>query len=131
MYTTEVFWKTMSSVLPECTNDQAKLNYAISALHPDWGNTTSKSIMRDKWTATTPSGFNVTVLPARYVCRQDCSKKHTSEYYVWHKGGRSSDGKMTTAQRGNLWFLRKDWETRTTNSSATGEEWLREISAPV
>jgi hypothetical protein len=128
---TETFWKTMSNVLPTCTNDQAKLNYAISALHPNWGNTTSKSIMRDEWTATTSSGFKVTVLPAKYICRQACSRKHRSEYYVWHKGGKSSDGKMSTAQRGNLWFLRKDWEARTSNSSIIGEEWLKEITVPV
>ena len=127
----ETFWKTISTVLPESMNDQAKLNYAISALHPDWGNTTSKSIMRNEWTATTPSGFNVTVLPAKYICRQACSKKHRSEYYVWHKGGKSSDGKISTAQQVNLWFLRKDWEARTNNSSITGKEWLKEITAPV
>ena len=129
---TEIFWNIISTVLPKSLNDQAKLNYAISALHPDWGNNTkSKSIMRDEWIAITPSGFNVTVLPAKYICRQGCNKKHRSEYYVWHKGGPSSDGKMKSAQRGNLWFLRKDWEERTSNSSVIGEEWLKEITMPV
>jgi hypothetical protein len=113
-------------------NDQIKLNYAISALHPDWGNTTSKSILTDEWTATTPSGFKVTVLPDKYICRQACSRKHRSEYYVWHKGGpTNSDWKMKYAQEGSSWFLRKDWETVTSNSSATGEEWLKEITAPL
>ena len=112
-------------------NDQARINFGLATLQPDWGNTDSKSIMKDEWVATTTTGFNVTVLPAKYICRQLCSGKHRSEYYVWHKGGVNSDGKMKTAQRGRLWFLRHDWENRTTDSSATGEEWLREITAPV
>ena len=128
---TEVFWNTMSSVLPKSMNDQARLNYALSALQPNWGNNEAKSIITDEWVATTPTGFKVIVLPARYVCRQGCSRKHRSEYYVWHKGGQNSDGKMRYAQRGRLWFLRKDWESRTSNSSATGQEWLEEITEPV
>ena len=112
-------------------NDQIKLNHAILALHPDWGNTTSKSILTDEWTATTPSGFNVTVLPAKYICRHECSVEHRSEYYVWHKGGpTNSDGKRKYAVEGHSWFLRKDWQTLTRNSLATGEEWLKEITAP-
>ena len=121
----------VSTVLPVSLNDQARLNYAISALQPDWGNTESKSILKDEWKATTGAGFNVTVLPAKYICRQGCSRKYRSQYYVWHKGGLKSDGKMRYAQQGRLWFLRKDWENRTTNSSAIGEEWLREITEPV
>ena len=126
----EVFWNTMSRLLPKSMNDQARLNYAISALQPDWGEMNSKSILTDEWVAITPSGFKVTVLPARYICRQGCSRKRKSEYYVWHKGGDNSDGKINVAQRGRLWFLRKDWEARAVNSSTSGVEWLKEITEP-
>lgn len=121
----------MSSILPKSMNDQARLNNAISSLQPDWGNVEAKSIMDNEWVATTPTGFKVTVLPAKYICRQQCSRKHRSEYYVWHKGGLNSDGKMMNAKRGRLWFLRNDWENRTSNSSATGQQWLTEITEPV
>ena len=128
---TEIFWNTMSSVLPRSMNDQARLNNALSILQPDWGNIKDKSIMQNEWVATTPVGFKVTVLPAKYICRQGCKQKHRSEYYVWHKGGLNSDGKMKNAQRGRLWFLRKDWENITSNSSATGQQWLTEITEHV
>lgn len=119
----------MSTILPKSMNDQARLNFAIASLQPDWGSTESKSIMMDEWIGTTETGFKVTVLPAKYICRQLCSGKHRSEYYVWHKGGQNSDGKMKYAQKGRLWFLSSDWQARTDNSSATGEEWLKEITA--
>ena len=121
----------MSTILPNSMNDQARLNYALSALQPDWGDTQSKNILKDEWVATMASGFKVTILPARYICRQGCSRKHQSEYYVWHKGGQNSEGKMNVAQRGKLWFLRRDWEVRTANSSSSGDEWLKEITEPV
>lgn len=127
----EIFWDAMSDVLPNSMNDQARLNFALSVLQPDWGETVSKNILTDAWMATTPCGFKVTVLPARSICRQDCNKKHRSEYYVWHKGGQSSEGKMRYAERGRLWYLRRDWEERTNVSSATGTDWLREITQPL
>lgn len=127
---TEMFWDTISTIQPQSMNDQIKLNYAISAFHPDWGNTTSKSILTDEWTARTPSGFKVTVLPAKYICQHECNVTHRSEYYVWHKGGpTNSEGKMKHALEGSSWFLKKDWEAITSNSLATGEKWLKEITA--
>ena len=62
---TEIFWNTMSSILPRSMNDQARLNNAISMLQPDWGNIEGKSIKQNEWVATTPAGFKVTVLPAK------------------------------------------------------------------
>ena len=111
-------------------NDQIKLNNALKAMHPDWGDTEGKSILDDEQIATTQSGLKVTVLPAKYVCRQDCNKDKRDQYYIWHKGGKKvSSGKKANlnSKKVRLWFLREDWEDRE-NSSSTGEDWLREIT---
>ena len=122
----------MSSILPMKLNDQVKLNSALNAMHPDWGDTRNKDILYDVWTAITPDGFKVTILPSKYVCRQKCDIQKRDQYYVWHKGGsRSTDGKMVYAQQGRLWFLRKDWERTSRNSTSMGDDWLREITERV
>ena len=136
----EQFWNIFSQVLKEIKgpasnrsfNDQIKLNIALSAMQPDWGDTEGKSILYDEWTAMTPSGFKVTILPSKYVCRaKACDAEKVDRYYIWHKGGQRGKGSSELDNRNNkqrsVWFLRDDWRSRE-YSSTTGEDWLREIT---
>ena len=117
----------MSAILPKILNDQVKMNNALQAMDPTWENTADKDFLYDDWRATTPDGFKITILPSKYMCRQMCDITKVEQYYVWHRGGsRNTEGKMAYAQRGGLWFLRSDWESR--ESSFKGEEWLGDIS---
>ena len=118
----------MSTVLPKSYNDQSRLNHALDQLRPDWGDSKTHDIMDKEWVGTTKSGFRVTILPGKHVCRQKCARKRRDMYYVWHKGGSGKEGKVSYAQQGRLWFLRKDWEEVTNSSRTIGIEWLRGIA---
>ena len=130
---TEGFWATMSKDEPTkrqyMYDDQAKLNFALLAMHPDWGETRRLDIRRHEKIATTQSGFKVTILSAKHACRKDCSIKPKSSYYIWH--GHSPPGsaakKAKNENRAGLWFLRDDWESHS-STALTGEQWLRSIS---
>ena len=70
----ESYWETLSGVIPDNTNDQARLNWALDAMQMVWDNPHSDM------TVHTMQGqgrgqFRAAVLPARDVCRQSCTKK--------------------------------------------------------
>ena len=109
-------------------DDQVRLNFALLAMDPDWGHTRHLNIHDHKKVATTPSGLKVTILSSKLVCRHDCSTElNSSSHYIWHAHGSGKDGKIHKEDKAGLWFLRDDWESL--NSTATGEQWLRAISA--
>ena len=63
----------MSGVIPDQTNDQARLNWALVAMETTWDNPHSNSaevIM----TGAGRGGFRAAVLPTKDVCRQTCKK---------------------------------------------------------
>ena len=118
----------MNAVLPNSYNDQARLNNALLKLDVQWGKSRYKDIITEDWQGTTSNGLNVTVLSARKMCRQTCNRRFKEGYYVWHKGGSGTGGKMRYAEQGGVWFLRKDWEDASGQSTVTGMDWLRYIS---
>jgi len=84
----------MSQVLPEATNDQAKLNLALKAMNIKWSNGANglrKPILREACEGSGNGGFTATVLPSIVVCRRECSRHLRSFYYIWHKGGWYTD----------------------------------------
>jgi hypothetical protein len=126
----------MSSVSTErksvAYDDQVRLNYALKQMNPVWedasGRTGNALNKKSTLTAHTASRFTVTLLPAEIICRGQCNEKLQSQYYVWHKLTRKNiSSKTTDSGKAKLWHLRKDWET-TLNSSASGVQWLKEIS---
>ena len=111
-------------------DDQLRLNYALQVMDPIWEHlsrekTATHDILRR---ATTASGFTVTLLSEDVVCRNNCSEELRSQYYVWHTNTheKASGNKTLNFKRAQLWFLQTDWEN--CDSSALGEEWLKEIS---
>ena len=69
----------------------------------------------------------MTILNEKYICRRTCARKRKSLYYVWHNGGKSSEGKIKQAKKGQMWYLRDDWTERSHDSIAKRTEWLKEI----
>lgn len=123
---------SMSTERKLAYDDQMRLNYALKQMNPVWedasGRTGTTLDKKSTLTAHTASGFTVTLLPVENICRRQCNEKLQSQYYVWHKLIRKNiSSKTTNTGKAKLWHLRKDWET-TFNSSATGVQWLREIS---
>ena len=107
-------------------DDQARLNYALLTLNPVWKERRRESTQDKLKRATTASGFTVTLLLNSIVCRVKCEKELQSKYYLWHQHTGNQDNMSKKARRADLWFLRRNWESITT--TATGEQWLREIS---
>ena len=128
----EQYWESMSKVLPETTNDQARLNVALKAMDIKWSNSpigSRKSILREAWQGSGRGGFTATVLPSIVVCRGGCSRHFRSHYYVWHKGGKQSrDGKWKYAAVAGLWYLRTDWMTVSNRTTGSGRQWLEAIA---
>ena len=140
----------MSGVIPETTNDQARLNWALDAMAMVWDNPhsdTAEVIM----TGAGREGFRAAVLPSKDVCRQTCNRsrkkmkvsENSSEveilrkqllcqlqgYLIWHKGGaQSRDGKKAYASKGGLWRLCDDWQSINKQTSSKGVKWLSEIA---
>ena len=112
----------MSKVEPKksfASNDQARLNFALLAMDPDWGHTRQLNIHDHKKVAVTPSGFKATILPSKLACRHECSTKPKSSYYIWHGHVSGIEKKVDEENTAGLWFLRDDWESL--NCTATGE----------
>ena len=122
----------MSQVLPEATNDQAKLNMALKAMNIVWSNGTNglrRPILREAWQGSGRGGFTATVLPSTVVCRRECSRHLRSLYYAWHKGGtQTRDGKRKYAAAAGLWYLRSDWMAVSDRTTARGLRWLKAIA---
>lgn len=136
---TEKFWTAVSRVNANAGNfssimkeklaydDQVKLNYGFQAMNPVWKDTKNMSSHNGLKTATTASGFTVTLFSEDVVCRRNCTEQLQSQYYVWHKlVNKRIQSKTNNSEKANLWLLRKDWATITTNT--TGVQWLQEIS---
>ena len=79
------------------------------------------------WVGRNDRGFVVTILHLMAVCRRWCETKQKQAYYVWHHGGKFSEGKIKRAKSEAMWSLRGDWNQVARNSTATGVEWLREM----
>jgi len=128
----ERYWEVMSRVLPEATNDQAKLNLALKAMNIKWSNDANglhRPILREAWEGSGNGGFTATVLPSIVVCRRECSRHLRSFYYIWHKGGiQTRDGKWKYAAGVGLWYLRPDWMAISNRTTAHGLQWLKAIA---
>lgn len=74
--------------------------------------------------------FTVTILPEVYICRRECTmrKKKQNIYYVWHNGGKYSEGKIKYAKSNKLWYLREDWFQTAKTNNTTGIQWLIEMT---
>ena len=108
-------------------DDQLRLNYAFDAMDPVWKEKTRENELEKCNYATTVSGFTVTTFSEQMICRINCSEQLQSQYYVWHKpSNKNVQSKINISKQFKLWFLRRDWETLT--SSATGEQWLKDIA---
>ena len=64
----------MSGVLPDTTNDQARLNWALAAMEMTWDNPHS-NMAEVIMTGVGRKGFRAAVLPTRDVCRQTCVRR--------------------------------------------------------
>lgn len=138
MSITEQFWEAVSKVNITSTmtqhsfDDQAQLNYGLDAMRPSWGDPRKhRNVLYHKQTGVTPSSFKVTIASGREICHHYCTLKERLMYYVWHKGEKQNDTREKmgfAAEDGKLWFLKRDWESRTNNSSLLGEKWLQDIA---
>ena len=112
-------------------DDQLRLNYALKQMNPVWEDSNGKTGIGLNKKATLKaraSGFTVILLPAEIICRAQCQERLQSQYYIWHKLTRKNiHSKTANTGQARLWYLRKDWEAFT-NSSASEEQWLKEIS---
>jgi len=127
----ERYWEVMSQVLPEATNDQAKVNLALKAMNIKWSNGANglrRPIAREAWEGSGNGEFTATILPSIVVCRRECSRHQRSLYYVWHKGGKQRDGKWKKAAGAGLWYLRSDWKAVSNRTTAHGLQWLNTIA---
>lgn len=117
---TENFWNTVSKVDYTIDDDQRKINDALVQMNLNW-------TVADNWMGRSPSGFTLTILPHKYMCRLgECKMKEKSYYYVWHHGG-GLNSKVARAQSDHVWFLVKDWLQIAKKNTAVGVEWLRKI----
>ena len=64
----------MSGVIPDNTNDQARLNWALEEMKMEWDNPHC-DVTRDTMVGEGRDGFRAAVLPVKDVCRQTCSKR--------------------------------------------------------
>ena len=131
----EQYWESMSKVLPETTNDQARLNVALKAMDIKWSNSpigSRMSILREAWQGSGRGGFKATILPSVVVCRGGCSRHFRSHnytsVYVWHRGGKHEDGKRKYAAGAGLWYLRTDWMTVSNGTTTKGLRWLKAVA---
>lgn len=122
----EEFWNAVSKVGKKSPDDQERLNIALTRMDLVWDSTTTISESKH-WTASNHKGFTVTVLDVMHVCRRNCKHKDISSYYVWHHGGKFSEGKVERARLDRVWLLRKDWMQVAQNSTSAGVKWLREM----
>ena len=127
----EDYWMVMSRLEKKSTyyvyDDQARLNFGLLQMNPDWGKSKALNIRDHHKVGTTSNGFKVTVLSGKEACRQDCSQAVQRSVYIWHGYSPGSKERQTAnAEKARLWFLKKDWETY--NGTATGENWLKVIS---
>lgn len=120
-----------SSMIRHNYDDQARLNYALAAMRPSWGDKDKRgNVLYRELNGETAGGFKVTIASGNEICRHYCTAKDRSKYYVWHKGGGPNGVKEKEkfAQEGKLWYLKEDWERTTNSSSLLGADWLWEIS---
>lgn len=122
----ERFWDIVSKVGIKNPDDQERLNIALTKMKLVWDNTTAITDNKH-WTASNHEGFAVTVLDLMHVCRKNCIRKKISSYYVWHHGGKFSEGKIQRARSDHVWLLRKNWEQVAHNSTAKRDKWLRQM----
>ena len=107
-------------------NDQLRLNCALEVMNPVWKYEWREKTFEKMKLATTASGFSVTMLPEKMMCRVHCSKHFQWKYYVWHKpSSKHVESKTNSSEQFKLWFLKSDWENQ--SSSANGEQWLKDI----
>lgn len=64
----------MTGVIPDNTNDQARLNWALEEMDMKWENPHS-DMTHDTMVGEGREGFTAAVLPVKDVCRQTCTKK--------------------------------------------------------
>ena len=108
-------------------DDQARLNYALLQINPDWEETKTLSSHDHQKVGKTSNGFKVTLLSGKEACQQDCGHAVQKSTYIWHGYSPGSMNKQTAkAETAKLWFLREDWEAY--NGTATGEHWLKVVS---
>ena len=122
----ELFWDTWNKGVGGA-DDQKRLNYVMSAMTITWD---SKSVRAVESHAKGERGFKVTALSQLQVCRLGkCHARDVGHYYIWHKGGgKNRDSKIKTSSEIGSWYLKKDWESITRETTAKGVEWLRKIS---
>eukprot|EP00731_Ephydatia_muelleri_P031958 Em0023g465a len=122
---TEQYWETMASIhlmVPwQNTNDQYRLNFALQSLGIRWG------VDDDVQVGICQNGLKVAVLPNSLACRgiKNCHPEERAQYYIWHAGFRTEEGKVDGAKRGNAWFLRERWKD--VERHLVGYEWLLKI----
>lgn len=117
----ERFWDLVSKVGQKIADDQERINTALTKMELVRDNSTIH------WTATNHNGFIVTILNFTHVCRRNCIHKEISSYYVWHHGGKFSEGKIKRARTDHVWLLREDWNHVSLNTTALGVKWLRDM----
>ena len=110
-------------------NDQNRLNHALAYMNPIWEGdvqTMNKSV--DRWKATTPDGFTITILSEKEMCRRGCTAESLVESYVYHKCSCGASKADLHNNKLGPWYLRDDWEEISKTSTAVGEEWLKEVT---
>ena len=103
------------------TNDQYRLNFALQSLGIRWGVDDNVQV------GICQNGLKVAVLPNSLACRgiKNCHPEERAQYYIWHAGFRTEEGKVDGAKRGNAWFLRERWKD--VERHLVGYEWLLKI----
>ena len=117
----------MSEVLRNSIVDQEKLNAAIVSMKFRSNNVTFTE--EKNWIGRNEGGFVVTILHHMLVCRRWCETEKKQYYYVWHHGGKFSEGKIARARSEAMWFLREDWSQLAEESTNTGVGWLRDVNS--
>lgn len=124
----ELLWKAIKELRRGTTDDQKRLNFALSSLHLKWLSkdldisTENRGIVED-------SGLQVVVVPPIYFCRGLCTVNHNIDYYVWHEpgGGHDASWKIAMDARSKVWFLQKDWK-KAAESELMGRKWLEHLA---
>ena len=136
IFSTEFMWECTSNVTSQKA-DQCKINavlldyFDIKYTPEKEENGCTNKIMNkncDK-TGITKTGLKVTLISYKLICRH-CEISKRSQYYIWHHTTlhKTSEEKQMAAERGLLWFVKKDWEYINEHSTATGINWIREFS---
>ena len=128
---TETLWNAMHSKrMDKTVDDQIRINLALHKSNLSWK---SKTLYDNQSNVgINKDGVSVAVLPPKYICRLTCVLNESSEIFIWHKsgGGHSALWKSHQNSKSHIWFLRRDYEKKSSSHDLTGLQWLEWITLP-